>query len=67
MREYDALLPMLEEHGALLKEIRDEVRLTNGRVRRLEIVVAVLKWAVFVVGPSSLAALGYLYVRHMAF
>jgi hypothetical protein len=51
----------------LLSEIHQEVKATNGRVRNLEIAVAVLKWCVFAVGPAVLGALGFLFVHHMVF
>lgn len=61
------ILTLLREQGKLLKAIHDQTHLTNGRVTKLETMVAVLKWAVFLVGPAALGALGYLYVNHMSF
>lgn len=49
----------------LLHQIHDEVQQTNGRVRKLEVAVGVLRWAVFFAGPPALAAVGYIYLMHL--
>lgn len=45
---------------AVLMEVREEAKLTNGRVRANEAVIAVLKWSVALIGSVALATYGTL-------
>lgn len=47
---------MHEENKTTLREIKADVEQTNGRVRKAEVAIAVLKFAVYTIGGSLLLA-----------
>jgi hypothetical protein len=65
MNDHAELLELLHTIKESSEEAVKLVRIQNGRVRALEVAVAVLKYAVFVGGAGVCGALGYLISIHV--
>lgn len=55
---YRKLEDMDERHTRDLGELVTQTKLTNGRVNRHAVAIAVIQWAVALVGAVAVAALG---------
>jgi hypothetical protein len=69
MSDHQIILDQIADLKADLKsdlgELLTQARETNGRLRKAEMHVAVLRWAVFGGGTGMLGALGYLVQMHL--
>lgn len=55
-----------EDTASKLSEVKDAVDATNGRLRKAEVVIAVLRFAVFTIGGGLLVGLVQFVVSRMS-
>ncbi len=59
------IISVLENIETGLSRVNARLDAQNGRVRKTEVAIGRLQWAVFIVGPAIIAALAYLIDMHL--
>lgn len=65
MSDHEAIMTALKDLSEDVREIKADVKAQNGRVRKIESTVAVLRWVVFVAFPALGGAVWVLFQMHL--
>jgi hypothetical protein len=66
MSGHEELIELMHGVQATVDRVEAKVTIQNGRVRKLETAMAVLRWIVMSGGAGVVGALTWLVVKHMA-